>query len=114
MGRDDLCLLGGFPGPLRELPGVWIEETVALYDGEGNGRAYYVATCPNADYPDDLYWALVRESGITPVFSHLPAGVQATRRGDIAFVMSYAGRPVEATLPEGADLLTGENAAGAD
>ena len=35
--RDDLCFLGGFPGPLRRLLGVWIEETDALYDGETNG-----------------------------------------------------------------------------
>ena len=34
--RDDLCFLGGFPGPLRRLLGVWIEETDALYDGETN------------------------------------------------------------------------------
>lgn len=34
--QDDLCFLGGFPGPLRRLLGVWIEETDALYDGEQN------------------------------------------------------------------------------
>ena len=34
---DDLCFLGGFPGPLREALGIWIEETDALYDGESNG-----------------------------------------------------------------------------
>lgn len=35
--EDDLCFLGGFPGPLRELLGIWIEETDALYDDERNG-----------------------------------------------------------------------------
>ncbi|MBQ8088535.1 MAG: beta-galactosidase [Clostridia bacterium] len=34
--EDDLCFLGGFPGPLREALGLWIEETDALYDGETN------------------------------------------------------------------------------
>ena len=37
--RDDLCFLGGFPGPLREVLGVWCEETDGLYDGEANGIA---------------------------------------------------------------------------
>ena len=34
--QDDLCFLGGFPGPLRRLLGVWIEETDALFDDEQN------------------------------------------------------------------------------
>ena len=35
--EDDLCFLGGFPGPLREVLGIWAEETDGLYDGETNG-----------------------------------------------------------------------------
>ena len=35
--QDDLCFLGGFPGPLREALGIWVEETDGLYDGETNG-----------------------------------------------------------------------------
>ena len=35
--EDDLCFLGGFPGPLRSTLGIWIEETDALYDNETNG-----------------------------------------------------------------------------
>ena len=37
--EDDLCFLGGFPGPLREVLGIWCEDTDALYDGEQNGIA---------------------------------------------------------------------------
>jgi len=37
--RDDLCFLGGFPGPLRDTLGIWIEETDALMDGETNAVA---------------------------------------------------------------------------
>ncbi|PTY02647.1 beta-galactosidase [Verrucomicrobia bacterium LW23] len=33
---SDLCFLGGFPGPLRKLAGVWAEEIDALYEGETN------------------------------------------------------------------------------
>lgn len=35
--ENDLCFLGGFPGPLRKLAGVWSEEIDALYDGQVNG-----------------------------------------------------------------------------
>jgi beta-galactosidase len=32
--EHDLCFLGGFPGPLKDVLGVWNEEIDALYDGE--------------------------------------------------------------------------------
>jgi beta-galactosidase len=32
--ESDLCFLGGFPGPLRKVLGIWSEEIDALYDGE--------------------------------------------------------------------------------
>ena len=35
--RDDLCFLGGFPGPLRKALGIWCEEIDGLYDDERNG-----------------------------------------------------------------------------
>ena len=34
--ESDLCFLGGFPGPLREVLGIWSEEIDALYPGETN------------------------------------------------------------------------------
>jgi len=34
--ENDLCFLGGFPGPLRKLLGIWDEEIDALYDSEKN------------------------------------------------------------------------------
>ena len=34
--ENDLCFLGGFPGPLRRLMGIWSEEIDSLYDGECN------------------------------------------------------------------------------
>ncbi len=43
--ENDLCYLGGFPGPLRKLAGVWAEEDDVLLPGEHNrltfgGRVY--------------------------------------------------------------------------
>ena len=35
--KDDLCFLGGFPGPLRKALGIWCEEIDGLYDDERNG-----------------------------------------------------------------------------
>lgn len=34
--ENDRCFLGGFPGPLRKVLGIWSEEIDALYDGEVN------------------------------------------------------------------------------
>lgn len=35
--ENDLCFLGGFPGPLRKTLGIWSEEIDGLYDSERNG-----------------------------------------------------------------------------
>ena len=34
--ENDLCFLGGFPGPLRDVTGIWAEEIDSLYDDEVN------------------------------------------------------------------------------
>jgi len=34
--EHDLCFLGGFPGPLKDLAGIWAEEIDALYEEENN------------------------------------------------------------------------------
>lgn len=34
--ENDLCFLGGFPGPLRSILGIWSEEIDALYDEDYN------------------------------------------------------------------------------
>ena len=34
--ENDLCFLGGFPGPLRKMKGIWAEEIDSLYDEECN------------------------------------------------------------------------------
>ena len=36
VNETDLCFLGGFPGPLRKLIGVWAEEMDSLYDTDTN------------------------------------------------------------------------------
>ena len=34
--ENDLCFLGGFPGPLRDVTGIWAEEIDTLYDSDEN------------------------------------------------------------------------------
>ncbi len=34
--ENDLCFLGGWPGPLRETLGIWAEEIDALYENDAN------------------------------------------------------------------------------
>lgn len=34
--ENDLCFLGGFPGPIRNVTGIWAEEIDSLYDGDQN------------------------------------------------------------------------------
>ena len=36
MDENDLCFLGGWPGPLREMLGIWAEEIDALYENDAN------------------------------------------------------------------------------
>lgn len=38
--QSDLCFLGGFPGPLRKVVGLWSEELDALYDTDSNGLRF--------------------------------------------------------------------------
>ncbi|MCF2945382.1 beta-galactosidase [Paenibacillus tarimensis] len=39
VNENDLCHLGGFPGPLRKTLGIWAEEIEGLYDYDRNGVA---------------------------------------------------------------------------
>jgi len=36
VNENDLCFLGGFPGPLRSILGIWVEETDSLYPQDRN------------------------------------------------------------------------------
>lgn len=40
VNETDLCFLGGFPGPLKEILGIWSEEIDGLYDHDSNKIAY--------------------------------------------------------------------------
>jgi beta-galactosidase len=79
--ENDLCHLGGFPGPLRPLLGIWAEEIDGLYEGDTNGIA------PNPDV--DLNLSGEYEARELCALIHAEtAEVLATYQKDF-----YAGRP---------------------
>jgi len=79
--ETDLVYLGGFPGPLRKVLGIWAEEIDALFDGETN---HVVPVEGNALRLSARYEA----SELCDLIHAETAEVLATYAGDF-----YAGRP---------------------
>jgi len=72
--ENDLCHLGGFPGPLRKTLGIWSEEIEGLHPHDANGFVY-----GGAQYESHELCDLIHSEG---------AEVLATYERDF-----YAGRP---------------------
>jgi beta-galactosidase len=52
--ENDLCFLGGFPGPLRNLLGVWCEETDAYYPHQKNAAVFADGTSFDCGFLADI------------------------------------------------------------
>jgi beta-galactosidase len=78
---NDLCFLGGFPGPLRPILGIWAEEIDALYEGDEN------TVLPAPDNPLGLSGEYVARE-LCDLIHAESAQVLATYGCDF-----YAGRP---------------------
>jgi beta-galactosidase len=52
--ENDLCFLGGFPGPLRNLLGVWCEETDAYYPHQKNTAVFADGTSFDCGFLADI------------------------------------------------------------
>ena len=130
--ENDLVKLGGYPGELRKLLGIWVEETDALWPDMGNsiviktpfgsissgeygcrlicdivhlegarelavfgedfyagypavtensfgkGKAYYIATDPDASYLEGFLKHICATAGI--IAEDMPEGIEVTRR----------------------------------
>lgn len=74
--ENDLCFLGGFPGPLRHVLGIWSEELDTLHDHEANAL---VLTENNMEYKVYTFCDLIHCETAEPL---------AVYRSDF-----YAGRP---------------------
>lgn len=53
--ENDLCYLGGFPGPLRETLGIWCEEIDVLMPGESNEILYHGQRYRLFDYAEQIH-----------------------------------------------------------
>jgi len=170
VNENDLVTLGGYPGELRSVLGIWAEEIDALFpdqhnqivmkqawgelQGEyecgllcdlihsegaevlaeygsdfyqgmpvltvnryGKGKAYYVASSPEAGFLDGFLANLCAEKGIKPLL-YAPAGVETTRRVkdgvSYLFLLNHNASAVEVDLGaiEAVDLLTTERVSG--
>ena len=82
----------------------------------GAGKAWYIASRPEQAFLDMLYKKLLDQAGVKRLIENLPTGVQVTTRegenGKYLFVMNFARKPVQVTLPAGMDALTGEAVCG--
>ncbi|MFC3911961.1 beta-galactosidase [Pseudaeromonas sharmana] len=129
VNESDLCHLGGFPGPLRPILGIWAEEIDGLYDDESNsvsgidGNALgltgpYQVThlCERiqlegaealATYGSDFY---AGEPAVTVKSHGAGKAYYVASRNDLAFQRDFFGRLIadlalpralESTLPAG-------------
>ena len=73
----------------------------------GRGVAFYLGTLPDRATLSRLVGQACQDAGIT-LWTDLPHGVEAVRRGDYLFLISHLDRPVEVDLgAKRLDLLTG-------
>lgn len=170
VNENDLVTLGGYPGELRPLLGIWAEEIDALFPDQhnqivmkqtwgelrgeyecgllcdlihaegakvlaeygsdfyqgmpvltvnkyGKGKAYYVASSPEAAFLKGFLANLCAEKGIEPLLN-APAGVETTQRVNdgvsYLFVLNHNAADVEVDLgsKKAVDLLTSESVSG--
>ncbi|MFX0548741.1 beta-galactosidase [Hathewaya histolytica] len=81
VNENDLCFLGGFPGPLRKVTGIWSEELDVLYDDDVNYVKFEGGTplLIQNEYEAKIFCDLIHAE---------TAKVLATYKEDF-----YAGRP---------------------
>ncbi|APU19489.1 beta-galactosidase [Actinoalloteichus sp. GBA129-24] len=124
--RCSSTLLGGFEARdwLEELRPEGAEVVAEVAEGRragrpvvlrhefGTGTAWYVATEPDPTALAALTRQVCTDAGVTGVLDGLPAGVTATRRGRVLFVINHGPDPVSVELPACVDLLRGGRCAG--
>ncbi|MBY9078536.1 beta-galactosidase [Paenibacillus sp. HN-1] len=166
VNENDLVTVGGYPGELRKVLGIWAEEidallpgmsnqlvmkqewnklsgsyecgilcdlihtegaeTLAVYGSDfyigmpaltvnqfGKGKAYYVASSPNADFLKGFLANLCADKQISPLVN-APEGLEAARRvkdgASYLFLLNHTENELTAEIGERSlkDLLTGE------
>jgi len=73
----------------------------------GRGAAFYLGTLPDRTMLGRLVGQACQDAGV-PLWTDLPPGVEAVRRGDYVFLISHLDHAVELGLgAKRLDLLTG-------
>lgn len=170
VNENDLVTVGGYPGELRKVLGIWSEEIDALLPGMSNeivmnkdwgalnrsyacgllcdlihpegaevlaqygtdfykgmpaltvnsfgaGKAYYVATSPDAAFLSGLLANLCADNGIVPLVS-APEGIESVQRVkdgvSYLFLLNHSAEELRADIGTGerTDLLTGKRFSG--
>lgn len=95
VNENDLCFLGGFPGPLKRLLGIWIEETDVLYPGQTNAVCFPDGRRYECDYLCDvvhLEGALALASYEGDYYAGMPALTENRfGEGRALFVAAHTG-----------------------
>jgi beta-galactosidase len=74
------------------------------------GRAWYLSTLPEPEALWPLLAGIAEDAGVRPPLDHLPAGVEAVRRGELLFLLHHGRDTVTVPVPgRHRDLLTGED-----
>ena len=97
--EEDLCFMGGFPGPLREVLGIWDEETDALDESQHNRFTWQGKTYETSDF-----CALIHTEGAKPLAAY-EAGFYAGRPAVTENVCGR-GRAYYIAARTGEDFLT--------
>ena len=71
VNEEDLCFMCGFPGPLREVAGIWDEETDALDPTQGNTFTWRGKTYAVRDFPP---WCTRKAPGCWPRMNSASTG----------------------------------------
>lgn len=77
-------------GPLEGLAAITVNAV-------GSGRAIYAGVWPNESVLNSLVGWLLPQAGVEPL-ALVPEGVLALRRGDLIFLLNFAGAPATAWL----------------
>ncbi|MFD7604818.1 beta-galactosidase [Streptomyces mirabilis] len=74
------------------------------------GRAWYLSTLPEPEALWPLLAGIAEDAGVRPPLDHLPADVEAVRRGELLFLLHHGRDTVTVPVPgRHRDLLTGED-----
>ena len=59
----------------------------------GSGRAYYLATVPDARGAETITRQILEAAGVEPVLAGMPEMVEVARRGDVVTVLNHGSEP---------------------